>query len=172
MTKLPNILVTGTPGTGKTTTASLISSALNYTHIDLSSVVKEHSLHSGFGSEFDSFLLDEDKVVDHLEDIMAKGGVCLDHHGSDFFPLRWFDLVVILTCETDILYDRLVKRGYQLPKVQENVECEIMRICYEEAIEGFGVEKCMVFKSDSAQDMETNVERVESWFEEYLGQNK
>ncbi len=37
----PNILVTGTPGTGKTTTASLIAEEAGFTHIDVSALVKK-----------------------------------------------------------------------------------------------------------------------------------
>ena len=36
--------------------------------------------------------------------------------------------VVVLTSDNTILFDRLVKRGYKTNKVQENVECEIMRV--------------------------------------------
>jgi hypothetical protein len=37
----PNILVTGTPGTGKTTTASLIAEEAGMTHVDVSALVKK-----------------------------------------------------------------------------------------------------------------------------------
>ena len=169
MTKLPNILVTGTPGTGKTTTASLISSALNLRHIDLSTLIKEQNLHSGYDKEYDSYIIDEDKVVDYLDPILSEGGVCLDHHGSDFFPIRWFQLVVVLNCKTELLWDRLLDRGYREEKISENVQCEIMRVCYEEAVEGWGEEGCLEMRSESCEDMEKNVERVEKWFEEYTG---
>ena len=168
MTKLPNILVTGTPGTGKTTTASMIAASLNLHHIDLTSIVKQHSLHSGYDTQFESYILDEDLVVDHLEVQMTRGGVCLDHHGSDFFPLRWFQLVVVLTCSTEVLWSRLEERNYSQSKIQENVECEIMNVCLEEAVSGFGKEKCLVLKSETIKDMEDNVEKVEDWFENYI----
>ena len=39
-------------------------------------MVKEHSLHDGFEDEFDSFTLNDDKVVDYLEDFVdEKGGM-------------------------------------------------------------------------------------------------
>ncbi len=59
----PNILVTGTPGTGKTTTSDLIASTLGLTHLPVSDLVKEHSLHQGYDQEFDTYILDEDKVT-------------------------------------------------------------------------------------------------------------
>jgi adenylate kinase len=30
---------------------------------------------------------------------MEEGGILVDYHGCDFFPERWFDLVVVLQTE-------------------------------------------------------------------------
>ena len=38
---------------------------------------------------------------------MSEGGVVLEHHTVDFFPERWFDLVLVLRCDNTILFDRL-----------------------------------------------------------------
>ena len=61
----PNILVTGTPGTGKTTTCELIAEATSLRHINVGDWVQKGSLHSGWDSEHDSYLIDEDKVALH-----------------------------------------------------------------------------------------------------------
>lgn len=50
------------------------------------------------------------KVCDELEDVMEEGGNIVDYHGCDFFPERWFDLVVVLQTDNTVLYDRLSKR--------------------------------------------------------------
>ena len=34
----------------------------------------------------------------------------VDYHGSDWFPERWFDLVIVLTTDNTVLYDRLQAR--------------------------------------------------------------
>lgn len=36
----PNILVTGTPGTGKTTTCELVAAATGMTHVDVGKLIK------------------------------------------------------------------------------------------------------------------------------------
>jgi adenylate kinase len=41
---------------------------------------------------------------------MARGGNIVDYHSCDFFPERWFDLVIVLQTDNTILYDRLEKR--------------------------------------------------------------
>ena len=60
----PTIVITGTPGTGKTTTAQLLAeeSPVPLTHINVGDLVKEQGLHEGFDDEWGSFTVDEDKV--------------------------------------------------------------------------------------------------------------
>lgn len=58
----PNILVTGTPGTGKTTLCELVVEATGLQHINVSKLVKERGLHEGYNNEFDTYILDDDKV--------------------------------------------------------------------------------------------------------------
>lgn len=41
---------------------------------------------------------------------MQEGGKIVDYHGCDFFPERWFDLVLVLRCDNQQLYDRLAAR--------------------------------------------------------------
>lgn len=59
---LPNILVTGTPGTGKTTTSEAIANATGLQHINVGELVKRKQLHEGYLAEYDTHILDEDKV--------------------------------------------------------------------------------------------------------------
>jgi len=35
---------------------------------------------------------------------------CVDYHGCDFFPERWFDIVFVLRPNNTILYERLEQR--------------------------------------------------------------
>ena len=59
---LPNILVTGTPGTGKTTTSEMIANVTGLEQINVGDLVKSKQLHEGYLAEFDTHILDEDKV--------------------------------------------------------------------------------------------------------------
>ena len=60
----PIIVITGTPGTGKTTHAQLLAehSPVPLQHINVSELVKERVLHEGFDEEWRSYVVDEDKV--------------------------------------------------------------------------------------------------------------
>ncbi|KAJ3072814.1 hypothetical protein HDU98_002838 [Podochytrium sp. JEL0797] len=167
----PNVLITGTPGTGKTTTAAMIAQAIpGMKHIEVGKVVKEKALHDGFDEEFNSYLINEDRVggradavVDELEDLMQEGGNIVDHHGCDFFPERWFDLVVVLRASNEVLYPRLQGRGYNEKKITENIDCEIMDIVKQEAAESYDEDVVVELQSNSLEDMEENVQRIETW---------
>lgn len=58
----PNVLVTGTPGTGKTTFSGMLAEAVGFRHINVGDWVKERQLHTGWDDEHQCFTLDEDKV--------------------------------------------------------------------------------------------------------------
>lgn len=64
----PVIIITGTPGTGKSTHASLLEgeSPIPLQHINVGELVKTHSLHQGFDDEWQSYNVDEDKVGSEL----------------------------------------------------------------------------------------------------------
>ncbi len=107
---LRNILITGTPGVGKTTFSDILGDMLSMRVVHVGDLVREKSLHDGYDEEFDTFILNEDKVCDELEDIMQQQNVIVDFHTCDFFPERWFTLVVVLRASTHELYSRLEKR--------------------------------------------------------------
>lgn len=60
--KRPNILVNGTPGTGKTTMSTSLAEATQLRHINVGELVKEKNLHDGWDDELDCYVLNEDLV--------------------------------------------------------------------------------------------------------------
>ena len=58
----PNIIVTGTPGVGKTTHCQTLAQNTGLTHLSINEIVKERGCHDGFDKEFQSWIVDEDKV--------------------------------------------------------------------------------------------------------------
>ncbi|RLN60738.1 hypothetical protein BBJ28_00021449 [Nothophytophthora sp. Chile5] len=131
----------------------------------------ERGLHSGRDEDFDCFVLDEDKVCDEMEEMMVEGGKLVDFHTCDFFPERWFDLVVVLRTDNTTLFDRLQKRGYSDKKVSENVECEIMQVVLQEARESYAPEVVQELPSRTVEDMDSNIERVLTWLQHWMAQH-
>ncbi|KAL2607746.1 hypothetical protein R1flu_026319 [Riccia fluitans] len=159
----PNILVTGTPGTGKTSTCALLAQATRLKHVNIGELVKEKELHDGWDDQLLCHIINEDLVCDHLEEQMSAGGNVVDYHGCDFFPERWFDLVVVLQAKTAVLYDRLANRGYMDEKLHNNIQCEIFQVLLEEARESYKEEIVMPLPSDTIEDMSNNVGALKEW---------
>ncbi|XP_021907360.1 adenylate kinase isoenzyme 6 homolog isoform X2 [Carica papaya] len=159
----PNILITGTPGTGKTTMSSALAEATQFHHINIGDLVKEKGLHDGWDDELQCHVINEDLVCDELEDVMEEGGNIVDYHGCDFFPERWFDRVIVLQTENSVLYDRLSKRGYTGAKLSNNIECEIFQVLLEEAKESYQEDIVLALKSDTIEDISRNVATLSDW---------
>ncbi|USP75824.1 uncharacterized protein yc1106_03098 [Curvularia clavata] len=167
--KSPNIVITGTPGVGKTTHAEQLAQATGLKHLSVNTIVKDEGFHEGKDEETGSWIVDEDKLLDYLETLPlhSTGGYILDWHACDLFPERWIDLVIVLRCESSILYDRLTARGYSGKKLEENMDSEIMQVLLEEAREAYREEIVIELKSETAADVEGNLERCERWVEEW-----
>lgn len=192
--KSPNIILTGTPGVGKTTHAEQLARATGLKHVSVNQIVKDEGFHEGKDEETGSWIVDEDKVycvflpfkpyfiliclipqlLDYLEErkIAEEGGSILDWHACDLFPERWIDLVVVLRCDSTVLYDRLTARGYKDKKLDENMDSEIMQVLLDEAREAYKEEIVQELRSDSADDVEGNLERIEQWIENWKKDHK
>ncbi|GMI04682.1 hypothetical protein TrRE_jg2765 [Triparma retinervis] len=167
----PNILLTGTPGTGKTSTSELLAEKLGFKHLNVSEIVKTHNCHEGRDEEFDTYILDDDKLIDAMEPMVEDGGCVVDFHTCDVFPERWFDLVLVLRANTDVLFDRLSERGYSDKKRNENMESEIMQVVVEEARESYAEEIVHEVESNTVEDMDSNVDRMVSWVAAWQANN-
>lgn len=169
----PNLLITGTPGCGKSTTCELLQRALpDYKYYNISDFAKEHQCHDGYDEARKSYIVDEDKLLDELEPLLRKGAAIVDWHVNDVFPERLIDLVVVLRCDNTILYDRLKNRGYHEAKVQENLDAEIMGVVLQDATESYEQEIVVELQSDNTEQMESNVDRIVSWVKLWRKQHK
>lgn len=106
----PNIIVTGTPGVGKTTHCESLAERTGLRHVSVNQIVKDKECHEGWDDEFQSWIVDEDKLLDEMEAEARKGGCIIDWHACDLFPRSWIDLVVVLRVDSATLYDRLKAR--------------------------------------------------------------
>ncbi|OLN95423.1 Adenylate kinase isoenzyme 6 HBR1-like protein [Colletotrichum chlorophyti] len=163
----PNIIVTGTPGVGKTTHCEELAKKTGLKHLSVNQVVKDRECHEGWDEEFQSWIVDEDKLLDAIEGEVPGGGYIIDWHACDLFPKSWIDLVVVLRVDSTTLYDRLTARKYPEAKLQENLDTEIMEVLLQEAREAFDEEIVVELTSNTSDEMENNVSRIEAWLEQW-----
>jgi len=66
----PNIIITGTPGVGKTTHCELLAQATGLKHMSINQIAKERDCHDGWDEELKTWIVDEDKVSKFICDTM------------------------------------------------------------------------------------------------------
>jgi len=172
MRKKPNILITGTPGVGKSKLCeALIQNGLQMEWIEIGQVAKQFECYTGYDEDLECHILDENKLLDELESRMEEGGKIVDYHGCDFFPERWFDKVFVLRTNNTLLYDRLQKRGYSTRKIQNNIECEIFQTLFEEAKESYDNNIVHELHNETFADMDSIINLISTWVNQWIEDN-
>ena len=90
----PNIVITGTPGVGKTTHAEQLAERTGLKHLAVNQVVKDQECHEGWDDEFQSWIVDEDKVSQPFQAgrrdvLMSELGSAAGRHGGRRSQQRW-----------------------------------------------------------------------------------
>ncbi|WP_338728774.1 adenylate kinase family protein [Haladaptatus sp. DJG-WS-42] len=127
------VVVTGTPGTGKTTATTLIDTDLDVVH--LNDVIRdEEGLYSEIDEERDSLVADLDAVREWLAD---RDNVLVDSHLAHHLTA---DKAIVLRCHPEQLEQRLLDRGEAAQKARENAESEALDVILSEAVNEHGLE--------------------------------
>jgi len=111
------ILISGTPGTGKTSVSEAIAKKINAKIIHLSMVARNERLVSDYDRERDTWVIKEKKLRNKaLKSIKnsKKEGIevlIIEGHFVDIIPEKPIDFAIILRCEPDVLSQRLRNRG-------------------------------------------------------------
>ncbi|KAG6447037.1 adenylate kinase isoenzyme 6 homolog [Manduca sexta] len=169
--RIPNILITGTPGVGKSTICRILEERTELIWREVSKLAAEFNCLDEFDPEYQCPFLNEDKLMDHMEGMMAKGGNIVEYHGCDFFPERWFDGVFVIRTNNTALYDRLTARGYTGKKLEDNIQCEIFETVLEEAQNSYKPEIVIELQNDSDDQLQANVDAIVEWIERWREEN-
>jgi adenylate kinase len=132
---MKNIIISGTPGCGKTSVAKEISNLINGKIISLN----ELAISSQFSFEYDeerkTYIVDFEIflpfVLEKIEEIKQDNPpfLIIESHFSDIIPEELIDFAFILRCDPDELFKRLESKNYNSKKIIENIQAEILGNC-------------------------------------------
>ena len=133
------VVITGTPGTGKTTATEHLENQPNgrtYEIIHLNTVIREEGLFSGSDDARDSLVADMEEIERWLDERATDANIELvESHLAHRLPA---DRVIVLRCHPEELGARLADRGEPDETTEENSESEALDVILTEAVETHG----------------------------------
>jgi adenylate kinase len=138
------LVVTGTPGVGKTTVSAILAVKLGGLHLDIATLVKSAHLTKGYDKKRQTLIADTDRLAQRVQQIMSKTSKSLivdGHYSTDVVPAKQVTRVFVLRCHPEELRNRMNARGFQGSKVKENLAAEILDVCLADAIANVGEDK-------------------------------
>lgn len=124
------ILISGTPGTGKTSVSEILAEKIGYGLVKINDFAEEKGLVEGVDKVRGSGIIDEVKLEAEVEKL--SGDMVVDGHLAH---LCKGDMSVVLRTRPDELEKRLLLRKWGKKKIRENVEAEILDVILTEAVE-------------------------------------
>jgi adenylate kinase len=138
------LVVTGTPGVGKTTVSAILAVKLRALHLDIATLVRHEQMTSGYDKKRQTLIADTNRLAQRVQQIISKTPKTLivdGHYSTDIVPARQITRVFVLRCHPEELGNRMNARGFQGPKVKENLAAEILDVCLADAVASVGEDK-------------------------------
>ncbi|MFA4887538.1 MAG: AAA family ATPase [Candidatus Nanoarchaeia archaeon] len=132
------IIVTGSVGSGKTTLAKKLALASKLVYLDVNLIINKHpSVVEGYDEKRQTKEINTAKLNKILikEIKQLKKGVVIDSHLSHYLPKKYVNLCIVCKCTLKELKKRLLKRKYSALKIKENLQAEVLDVCFIDALE-------------------------------------
>jgi len=143
------IVLTGTPGTGKSLASRALAGLTGGQLVDLNEFAARHKLFLRERGAFGERTVDLGKMKRALASFLeGKKNFVVEGHLACEFRVP-ADVVVVLRCDPRVLRKRLKKRKYSEEKIRENVLAELLDYCLIKAVENYG--KTRVLQVDATR---------------------
>jgi adenylate kinase len=133
--KMKIIIISGTPGCGKTSVTNELSKLIDAKIISLNELAVSDDFSFEYDKERKTYIVDFKiflpyilKKIKIIKMIDPKF-LIIESHFSDVIPNKLINYIFVLRCDPDELAKRLKKKDYNIDKITENVQSEILGNC-------------------------------------------
>ena len=138
---MKTIIISGTPGCGKTSVARELSNLITGEIISLNELAISENFSFDYDEDRKTVIVDFKiflpYVLKKIKDLKKEKlpYIIIESHFSDVIPNKYIDYAFILRCNPDELINRLKKKNYNSKKINENIQAEILGNCTNYFIE-------------------------------------
>jgi adenylate kinase len=135
------ILVTGTPGTGKTTVSRLLAKAVHAKYVNPGILLPRKGIDYAYDERRKTRIVSIRRLRSSLATLAGRTdrGLIIDSHiAFKITSSPRLQRVIVLRCNPALLEQRLKRKHWSKRKISENVLAEILDICLWDAVQNYG----------------------------------
>jgi len=135
------ILVTGTPGTGKTTISRLLAKTVQAKYVNPEILLPRKGIEYAYDKTRNTRMVSIRRLRSSLASLAGRTdrGLIIDSHiAFKITSSPKLERVIVLRCNPAVLERRLKRKHWSRRKIRENVLAEILDICLWDAVQDYG----------------------------------
>jgi adenylate kinase len=138
------ILITGTPGTGKTTVSRLLATELRACYVNPKNLLRRKSIDYAYDEKRRTRTVSLARLRKALYERTSRAdhGLVIDSHiAPEIGVVPKLVRAIVLRCDPVVLQRRIERKRWSKSKISENLQAEILDICLWDAVQNYGWEK-------------------------------
>ena len=159
--------ISGTPGTGKTRVAKLLMERFSALYINLTDLAIENDFILEDDVARQTKVVDLDQIIPFLEKLILSHlneNIIIEGHYADVVPDSLLTILIVLRTSPHVLEQRLKEKQFPPPKIQENLQSEILGSCTSAALEVY--DRTKIYEVDNSNlTLEETVKKILTFLE-------